>query len=106
MVTQKLETTTTEQLENQLKPFVTECERRGYPISNLCVHESIPGVYNSFYLTMIADWVRDTGRVDAILLLFGILRESTPQDVNQFIHGVVTDYSQDMLETIDVLSNG
>ncbi|MDR1963822.1 MAG: hypothetical protein LBQ50_08585 [Planctomycetaceae bacterium] len=98
MVTRKLEIT--EQIEAQLQPFIEECERRGYPITDVRVIESIPGVHNSFVLEFIADWLidKDKGMDDfaAIRLFRNILRETTPKEVHQFIYGIVPDLSPDV----------
>jgi hypothetical protein len=100
MAAHKLEPTITEQLESQLQPFIDECERRGYPITDVQLVESIPGVYNSFALEFIADWAKDMGRIEAMHIIRTVLHETTPEDVHQFIYGIVPDFSPRILEQI------
>jgi hypothetical protein len=98
MATRELEIT--EQMEAQMKPFIDECERRGYPVTDVRIIESIPGVHNSFVLEFIADWLidKDKGMDDftAHCLFRNILHETTPKEVNQFIYAIVPDLSPEV----------
>jgi hypothetical protein len=84
-----------EQLENELskklEPFVEECHRRGYPVKNLRVLESVPGVHNSFFIKVEVNWSKTW--IDAIRTLFPILHESTPEEVHNVIWGIVPELS-------------
>jgi hypothetical protein len=92
----------TGQMESQLQPFIDECERRGYPVTDVHLRESIPGVYNSFVLDLTADWIidEDKGMDDfaATRLFRGILRETTPEEVHQLIHAIIPDLSEEVAE--------
>jgi hypothetical protein len=98
MVTRKLEIT--EQMESQLQPFIDECERRGYPISEVRIVEPIPGVHKSFILECVADWIVDKEKgmndITASELIEKILRETTPKEVHQDICGVLPDLSSEV----------
>jgi hypothetical protein len=91
----------TGQMESQLQPFIDECERRGYPVTDVQLRESIPGVYNSFVLDLTADWIIDEDKIDPIAItpLFrSILRETTPKEVHQLIHAIIPDLSEEVAE--------
>ncbi|GHT45119.1 hypothetical protein FACS189454_04080 [Planctomycetales bacterium] len=90
----------TEQLESQLQPFIDECERRGYPITDVHIIEAIPGVHNSLALEYVADWIidKDKNMDDFIAnnLIESILRETTPKEVHQYIYGFIPDLSEEV----------
>ncbi|MDR0703555.1 MAG: hypothetical protein LBF88_01055 [Planctomycetaceae bacterium] len=88
----------TGQMELQLQPFIDECERRGYPVTDVQLRESIPGVYNSFVLDLTADWIIDEDKINPLAinpLLRSILRETTPKEVHRLIHAIIPDLSEE-----------
>ncbi|MDR3182519.1 MAG: hypothetical protein LBT89_06305 [Planctomycetaceae bacterium] len=97
MAKRKIEPYITERLESQLQPFIDECERRGYPIRDVEVIESIPGVHNSFGLAFDADWDVGMDPGERITLMRDILRETTPQEVHQHMHAFLANPSQEVM---------
>jgi hypothetical protein len=80
------------QIQAQLPPFIDECARRGYPVTDVQIRK-LTGVYNSFALDVTVDWMDEDededGEMDkfaVIRLLRGILRETTPAEIHLIIH--------------------
>ncbi|MDR3109621.1 MAG: hypothetical protein LBU65_08040 [Planctomycetaceae bacterium] len=74
------------ELTEKLSPFVDECAKRGYPVEDYSVYESIPGVHDIFLVKVGVRWAK--GSIEAGHILMKILRESTPKEYNRFIWGV------------------
>jgi hypothetical protein len=81
------------ELTEKLLPFVDECAKRGYPVENYSVCESIPGVHDIFIVKVGVRWAK--GHFEAMQILLPILRESTPKEYNKFVWGVDTELLTD-----------
>lgn len=68
-------------LNSSFQPFLSECERRGFPIRQLRFREFFPGdITTPISADVLIDWRNGRGFVDSAIILQGILEKTVAKD--------------------------
>lgn len=79
-----------EELKNELAGFIAHCEKKGKPITDICVEEAYPGDSSTSYFVKVkADWIDGVITCSSVLdFLFDSLWETTTVAVREKIFAI------------------
>lgn len=79
------------ELMEKLQDFRAECEKRGYPLHDMCLKEAYPGDISTSYAVRVAiEWFKDMGgsRSRALDILIDALWDTTDVETRKNIFAI------------------
>ena len=93
------------QIEPKLAVFRLACEKEGYPLVDLCLEETYPGVIGTSYTLLVkALWANDLCCSDALDILVPIFFNSTDVEVRRHVTGIKVTDIDEVLECFDTMT--